>query len=206
MESYSTIAEKASGEFVEKKSRFIGTICPVSTETEAVESINAFRGQYWDATHNCYAYMLREGNLMRYSDDGEPKGTAGMPILEVVRREALSDILVVVTRYFGGTLLGAGGLVRAYARGAKLAVDAAERVEMCECVCFSLATPYPMYERVLKLIEDYPVHIKDTVFSDMVTLQIRMREDGFDRFSGEITELSSARVSPQVISREFAAI
>ena len=135
---YKTVKKGAYDEFVEKKSRFIGYVKPVTTEDEAIEFVNAVRKKHSDATHNCYAYIVRENNIMRYSDDGEPAGTAGMPILDVLRKEDLTDVCVVVTRYFGGTLLGTGGLVRAYTKGAQVGLDAAERIEKLFCNIYSM--------------------------------------------------------------------
>ena len=132
-QEYTTIYSPAEDEFVERKSRFIGHIAPVQTEEEAQAFIAQIRQQHRDATHNTYAYILRSG-IKRYSDDGEPQGTAGVPMLECVEKEGLVDVAVVVTRYFGGILLGAGGLVRAYSHGAKIAVDAAQRKLMTTCV------------------------------------------------------------------------
>ena len=129
MENYKTVKNDANAEFIEKKSRFIGYCRPVKSQDEAVNFINEIRSIHRQATHNVYAYILREDNIMRYSDDGEPAGTAGVPVLEVLKKENLTDIAVVVTRYFGGVLLGAGGLVRAYGKSAKLGVDAAVRIE-----------------------------------------------------------------------------
>jgi len=148
MESYDTVISPEMAEFTEKKSRFIGAISPVADESVARAFIDERRNIHREANHNCYAYIIRDGNTLRYSDDGEPSGTAGLPILEVLRREGLWNVAVVVTRYFGGTLLGAGGLVRAYTHGAKIAVDAAKRVTMCPCTLFMLETDYPIYERV----------------------------------------------------------
>ena len=121
---YKTIARRCEARFIEKKSEFIGYLCPVQTEEQAVAFIEEIRAMHRKATHNCYAYILRENNAARHSDDGEPGGTAGVPIYEVLRKEGLTDVCCVVTRYFGGVLLGAGGLVRAYTKGAKDAVDA----------------------------------------------------------------------------------
>ena len=126
MQEYTTILDRAEDEFVERKSRFIGAIAPVETEEEALDFIAQIKHQHRDATHNTYAYVLKNG-VKRYSDDGEPQGTAGVPMLDCLEKEGLVDVAVVVTRYFGGILLGAGGLVRAYSHGAKIAVDAASR-------------------------------------------------------------------------------
>ena len=123
-DAYRTVRHRASAEFIERKSRFIGHICPVQTQEEAVAFIQEQKSKYWDATHNVYAYVLREGQTRRYSDDGEPQGTAGIPVLDVLLKEELTDCVVVATRYFGGILLGTGGLVRAYGHTSKIAVDA----------------------------------------------------------------------------------
>ena len=124
MNEYFVPASDASAEFIERKSRFIGTIWKVETEEEALAHIKEMNEKHRDATHNVYAYIIKENNIMRYSDNGEPQGTAGMPTLEVLRREGITNVLCVVTRYFGGILLGAGGLVRAYAHSAKIALTA----------------------------------------------------------------------------------
>ena len=125
---YKTVKIESSDEFTEKRSRFIGYVKPVKTEAEATEFINSIRSKHWDARHNVYAYSLREGNIKRYSDDGEPSGTAGMPVLDVITKNEVYDVCVVVTRYFGGVLLGTGGLVRAYSQGSKIALEAGQVV------------------------------------------------------------------------------
>ena len=117
MTEYITVKNSGEDEFVEKRSRFIGYCKPVKTQDEAVSFINEIRSKHWDATHNVYAYVLSDGQIMRYSDDGEPQGTAGVPVLDVIKKMGIVDVVVVVTRYFGGIMLGAGGLVRAYSKG-----------------------------------------------------------------------------------------
>ena len=143
---YRTILNEASDEFIERKSRFIGYIKPVTTQEDAVSFINEIKSKHWDATHNVYAYILRDGQIRRYSDDGEPQGTAGIPVLDVLQKEGLTDCVVVVTRYFGGILLGGGGLVRAYSHAAKLAVDAAGVIKMSMCVRAECECDYGYYE------------------------------------------------------------
>ena len=142
---YKTIARRCEARFIEKKSEFIGYLCPVQTEEQAVAFIEEIRAMHRKATHNCYAYILRENNAARHSDDGEPGGTAGVPIYEVLRKEGLTDVCCVVTRYFGGVLLGAGGLVRAYTKGAKDAVDAAQIKCMAEAVKLAVTVDYGLY-------------------------------------------------------------
>ena len=133
MKEYRTVSQEAKEEFTEKRSRFIGWIKPVKTEEEAIEYINAIKSQHWDAKHNVYAYSLREGQISRYSDDGEPQGTAGVPVLEVLTHSGVTDAVIVVTRYFGGILLGTGGLVRAYSHAASIALKSAGVVIMRPC-------------------------------------------------------------------------
>ena len=130
MSDYLTLRKESSDEFIEKRSRFIGYAKPVTTQEEAMDFINAIRAKHWDATHNVYAYVLRDGQSRRYSDDGEPSGTAGVPVLDVLLKENITDCVVVATRYFGGVLLGAGGLVRAYSHTSKIAVEAAGIMKM----------------------------------------------------------------------------
>lgn len=148
-------ASYGEDKFEEKRSKFTGRLWHVETAEEAVAKIKEMRETYWDATHNCYAYILREGNVMRYSDDGEPQGTAGMPILEVLRHENLTDCVCVVTRYFGGILLGTGGLVRAYTQGAQVAVAAAGVQRMSLYTVALIACPYNLYEIILHLLPDH---------------------------------------------------
>ena len=147
MDEYLVPTAFGEDEFYEKKSHFIGRVWPVETEEEALEKIQAMKKQHYDATHNCWAYIIKDG-AVRFSDDGEPGGTAGMPMLQVLQREGLYNIVCVVTRYFGGILLGAGGLVRAYTKGAKIAVDAAGKSMKRVWTVVYLPCPYPFYERV----------------------------------------------------------
>lgn len=147
VKSYRTVAREAREMMIERKSRFISTVRPVKTESEALELISQMRSEYYDATHNVYAYIIGDGNIMRYSDDGEPSGTAGVPVLEVLRKEGLIDVAVVVTRYFGGIMLGAGGLVRAYGSSAKLGVDAAKIVTRTLCDIVKVSCDYTLSAR-----------------------------------------------------------
>ena len=132
----------AADEFIEKKSRFIGSCRPVQTEEEALDFIAKLKSQYWDASHNVYAYILREGNIARFSDDGEPQGTAGIPVIDTLKKAGVVDAVVVATRYFGGILLGGGGLIRAYSHTASIALAAAHKITMRECLLLSLSCDY----------------------------------------------------------------
>ena len=148
MEDYKTVQDYGEAEMIERKSRFIGYCRPVKTQEDAIDFINEIRAQHRQATHNVYAYVLRDNNIMRYSDDGEPAGTAGVPVLEVIKKEGLTDVAVVVTRYFGGILLGAGGLVRAYGKSAKLGIDAAVRIEKVYCSLYLIRCDYSTYGKL----------------------------------------------------------
>ena len=176
MESSSNILYKGGqGEIVEKKSRFIANIFPVKTEEEALEKITAMRKKYYDARHNCFAYIIGENReTERCSDDGEPSGTAGRPMLDVLLREDIHNVAVVVTRYFGGTLLGTGGLVRAYTAAASGALQSAELVTMRLVVDCSVRLPYALFEQAQRVVSASGAKLSDPVFDDAVTLQWRM--------------------------------
>ena len=202
--SYRTVAAPARDEFIEKKSRFIGHIAPVQTEEEAVAFIGSIRAQHREATHNVYAYILRQNQLSRFSDDGEPQGTAGRPVLEVIQREGLVDVAVVVTRYFGGILLGAGGLVRAYAQGAKTAVDAAQVQNMHPAAVIELDMGYDLYGKVTYILPRHQVLTMDSDFGEGVRLRLLCKKERLAALTGELTELSAGTVSPFLVEEKFA--
>ena len=189
--------------FEEKRSKFTGRLWRVETAEEAISRIKEMRETYWDATHNCYAYILREGNVMRYSDDGEPQGTAGMPILDVLRHEQLENCLCVVTRYFGGVLLGTGGLVRAYTKGAQIAVAAAGVQRMSLFSVALIACPYNLYEMVLHLLPDYDCAVEQTDFGADVTLTVTLPAGGEERLSGALAEATAGQVYAEVMETRF---
>lgn len=172
---YKTISERCEARFVEKKSEFIGYLSPVKTEEEAVAFINEIRAMHRKATHNCYAYILRENSTARHSDDGEPSGTAGVPIYEVLRKEELCDVACVVTRYFGGIMLGAGGLVRAYTRGAKDAVDAAKIKVMAEAAKAEITVDYSLYGRLPQIFAEFDARTESEDFADTVKVTVYVR-------------------------------
>ncbi|MCR5485384.1 MAG: IMPACT family protein [Clostridiales bacterium] len=206
MEKYKTILSPASDEFVERRSRFIGNIKPVSSSEEAIAFINDIKSKYWDATHNVYAYVLREGQTRRYSDDGEPQGTAGMPVLNVLLKEELTDCVVTVTRYFGGVLLGAGGLVRAYSHGAKIAVDAGKIITVSLCDILKIVSDYNFYGRLVPLVSEYGGKIEDTDFADGVTLTVKMPSDVSRAFDDKMFDLSNGRFKSEKIGEIFASV
>ncbi|MDD3192934.1 MAG: YigZ family protein [Oscillospiraceae bacterium] len=196
---YETVAGYASDEFIERKSRFIGHIAPVKNEDEALAFLARIRTGHREATHNVFAYILRESGIKRMSDDGEPQGTGGVPVLEVIEREGLTDVAVVVTRYFGGILLGAGGLVRAYSHGAKLAVDAAARRHMNPCTIMEMAFGYDWYGKIGYLLPRYNAQTMESDFGEAVRLKVMMRSDRVEAFQKELTELTAATVTPQML-------
>lgn len=195
-DAYLTIGGEGTDFFVEKKSRFIGAICPVKTEAEAQAFIHARTKAHWDAKHNVYAYVLDGGSVCRFSDDGEPQGTAGIPVLDVLRKEGLTDCAVVVTRYFGGILLGGGGLVRAYSHAAKLAVDAAGVVEMRRCAVGELVCDYAQYGWVPALLAEHGARLTQTQFEEHVTVGFSLPIPQREALLAALTERSAGGLEP----------
>lgn len=194
MEDFSTIKGFASDSFIEKKSEFIGYIAPVRTNEEAVEFINRIRSEHRKAKHNVYAYILREGNTSRYSDDGEPQGTAGVPVLDVLQKEGLTDVCCVVTRYFGGILLGGGGLVRAYSHSAKIAVDAAERMIMCSSYPVKITVDYDLYGKISYILPEFEVKVTDTDFGSDVTVSLLVKKAFADKLKEKMVDVTNGRL------------
>ena len=203
---YITIEGDGQDEFIEKKSKFIGYLAHVETEEEATAIINKKREEYWDASHNVYAYILRDGQIKRYSDDGEPQGTAGIPVLDVLQKEGLTDVCVVVTRYFGGIKLGGGGLVRAYSHGAKIAVDASFVKIMSPCTEVSFVADYGLYGKITYILPNYYAKTMESVFEDNVRLKLLLKDKYLDSFKKEITEISSGTVGISEENKYYAYI
>lgn len=206
MKEYKTVEKEGVDEFVEKKSRFIGHVKPVKTQQEATEFINLLKSKYWDATHNVYAYVLRENNICRSSDDGEPSGTAGVPVLDVLLKEQLVDVCVVVTRYFGGTLLGAGGLVRAYSHGSKIAVESGGIITMAPCKIMTVSVNYSFYDRMNILLADSGANVIESDFSDVVNIKFSIKADNKDVLADKLTQQSNGKYSLKEIGEEFAKV
>lgn len=198
---YKTIARRCEARFIEKKSEFIGYLCPVQTEEQAVAFIEEIRALHRKATHNCYAYILRENNAARHSDDGEPGGTAGVPIYEVLRKEGLTDVCCVVTRYFGGVLLGAGGLVRAYTKGAKDAVDAAQIKCMAEAVKLAVTVDYGLYGRLAQVFADFDARVEDERFADNVRIVLHIRAENSQKLTDKLVDVCNGAVSVEEIEK-----
>ncbi|MBQ9954915.1 MAG: YigZ family protein [Eggerthellaceae bacterium] len=194
---YKTIEGRAIAEIEEKKSRFIGHITHVDTEEEALAFLNEIRTTHRMARHNVYAYVLRGGRV-RYSDDGEPAKTAGMPTLEAIQHAGLVDVAVVVTRYFGGILLGTGGLVRAYTQATQAAIEAAQVVVVSRCVDIMLEVPYNLYEQVIRIAEGCEAKVRETDFGAEVMIGVRMLDGTQAPFLDKLTELTRGQAEPLV--------
>ena len=202
MKQFRVPYEPAESEFAEKRSRFIGHIWPVETEEEAQAHIKAMKSQYYDARHNCWGYLIGD-NIVRYSDDGEPQGTAGQPMLKVFQRENVTNVCCVVTRYFGGILLGAGGLTRAYSRSAKETLSAAGAATMGLWRQVRLHCPYPLLERVKLEIGTWGGLIDNTEYGADVTVTASMPEDGAEQLQDRLTELSAGGIILQVLGENY---
>ena len=204
MDEYLVPREYGEDEFIEKKSRFIGRIWPVETEEEALARIQEMKKKHYDATHNCWAYIIRDG-AVRFSDDGEPGGTAGMPMLQVLQREGLFNAVCVVTRYFGGILLGAGGLVRAYTKGAKIAVDAAGKSMKRVWTVLYVPCPYSFYERVRLEAEGFGGIVRKADFGAEVELELLFPEAKTQEFLDRLTDMTAGTVESMEIGQEYRA-
>ncbi len=192
---YLTISKEAQAEIEEKKSRFIATARPVTSEEEAYEFINGLKSKYWNATHNVYAYFICNENVQRkFSDDGEPSGTAGLPALDAIKKLGVEDAAVVITRYFGGTLLGASGLVRAYGKAAAMGIEAAGIVKQQLCVEAIIALDYTFLGKVQAFLAAMRYKVKDIVYAQNVEIHIFIPVDEYDTFCAKLTEATNARV------------
>ena len=189
--NYYTVSEAAEASFIEKRSEFIGYIAPAATDDEAVGFINSIKAKHRKAKHNVYAYILRRDNISRYSDDGEPQGTAGIPVLDVLQKRGLTDVCMVVTRYFGGILLGGGGLVRAYSHAASLACDAAHIMNMCLCHRLRIVTDYGMYGKIAYILPNHETITVSSDFSDSVTIELLVLSDKLGALTDELTEITN---------------
>ena len=204
MDEYLVPTGYGEDEFIEKKSRFIGHVFPVESEEEALDKIQQMKKQHYDATHNCWAYVIKDGP-MRFSDDGEPGGTAGNPMMQVLQREQLYNVVCIVTRYFGGVLLGAGGLVRAYTKGAKIAIDAAGKSMKRVWTVLYVPCPYSFYERVKLEVAAFNGVIRDTQFGAEVELEILVAEPDTGRFLERLTDMTAGTLEAMEIGKEYRA-
>jgi uncharacterized YigZ family protein len=201
---FKTINSPAQAELIQKKSRFIAFTAPISSEHDAIDILNDIRHKHWNASHNVYAYILYQQNIRRFSDDGEPQGSAGMPVLDVLQREQLFDCITVVTRYFGGTLLGTGGLVRAYSGAARLAIDESKIITKRLCYEYTFSCEYNVYSAIQTLFFQTECRILNTNFSDNIELDILVPESHESTFLKGISEITFGKVLPKKIEELFS--
>ena len=203
MEAYTTIRREGVFEYEDRKSIFIGTAVPVSTEQDALAFIAFIKKKYPDARHHVYAYVLRENSTMRFSDDHEPQGTAGMPVLDAIRKNGCTDTAVVVIRYFGGTLLGTGGLVRAYSAAAVGALENAEIITYDIYTEIKLVVSYSDYQRITPIISECGFRVADTVYSESVVLNGRISRNKAESFINTVNEATSGRAKSEILQEIF---
>lgn len=202
-DSYRTVARESQTLMIEKKSKFISNVCPVDNEEDAIAYLNKIRSEYPDATHNVYAYVIDENNIFRYSDDGEPSGTAGMPVLDTIRKAGLVDVIVVVTRYFGGTLLGTGGLVHAYGASAKKGLLESQPVIRSLCDIVSARVDYTLVGKMQYKIASAGYMLEDTVYENEVTFKICCPIDKTQRLIDEITDLTNGKAVCELTDKKY---
>ncbi len=203
VEEYTTVSQFGVDEFIEKRSRFISYCKPVKTQEEAEEFIAEIRSKHWDARHNVFAYVLSENNIMRASDDGEPQGTAGVPVLDAIRKSGIVDVIVVVTRYFGGVLLGTGGLVRAYSHSAGLGLKAAKPVTMRLCTVCSVTCDYSRYGKLSSLIPSCGGVIDDSSFDSDAHITFHIRSDRLSEFQKQLADATCGDVEAQTDEERY---
>ncbi len=202
-EGYITVKQYAKFEYEDRKSQFIGEAIPVSDEKEAISFIEAVKKTYPDANHHVYAYVLRENSIMRFSDDREPQGTAGLPVLDVIRKNECVNVALVVTRYFGGTLLGTGGLVRAYTAAALGALENAQIIEYAVYSTVCMSVNYSDYGKVGSILSELDFRTDDSDFGSDIKITGRIKKSSLELLVKKITDATSARSSVNLIKEEF---
>ena len=206
LDIYKTIQKEAFGEFVERHSKFISYAKPVETEDDAISFINKIKTKHWDAKHNVYAYSLLKGSIMRYSDDGEPHGTAGVPVLDILKKNEVTNIVIVVTRYFGGILLGTGGLVRAYSNAAKLALDSAVVINMVSCFRAQLFCNYSLYGKISSILAELGAKIEESEFLDNVKIILYIEKKKLNILNDKLNEVSSGEIITKILEEKYTKI
>lgn len=206
MDIYKTVQDEAFSELVEKHSRFIGYANPVEKESDAISFIEKIKTKHWDAKHNVYAYSLLKDNVMRYSDDGEPHGTAGMPVLDILKKNEVTNTVIVVTRYFGGILLGTGGLVRAYTSVARLALDNAGIINMVSCFKIKLSCAYNLYGKVSSILIGLGSKIEESNFLDNVKIVFYIEKGKLNLLNNRLNDASSGAIKAEIVEEKYTAI
>ncbi|MDO5028386.1 MAG: YigZ family protein [Bacillota bacterium] len=203
---YRSILKNGQDQFEEKKSIFIGYSFPVENEDQALDLIAKIKEKHKDATHNCWAYVLGPKKMIqRFDDDGEPSGTAGLPILEVIKREDLTNIVLVVTRYFGGTLLGSGGLIRAYSKGAKIAIDAGQIVDMAPYKLMAYNYDYVHHGKIMNLIETQGYKLIEAIYTDKVEIHLLLAKKRVDNLSKSLLNITSGQLTSRLLEERIEA-
>ena len=203
MKSYTTVQYSSIFEYEDRKSLFIGEAAPVSCEADALDFIAGIKKKYSDANHHVYAYILRENSIMRFSDDREPQGTAGMPVLDIIRKNGCTDTVIVVTRYFGGTLLGTGGLVRAYGAAALGALEKANIITYDIYCTLKITVSYSDYQKIMPAISELRFRCSDTDYSDNIDITGKSKKTDSDFFVNQLTEITSGRAKCKFICESF---
>lgn len=202
-ERYKTVAAESETLIVEKKSKFISHVKPAANEAEALAYLSEIRSRYPDARHNVYAYVIEENNIFRYSDDGEPSGTAGMPVLDTIRKSGIVDVAVVITRYFGGTLLGTGGLVRAYSASAKKGLEASGIIIRTMCDIISVRVSYDLAGKLQYAFLAAGTDVENTLYENDVTFLIGSPQSETERIMAKLTDLTGGRAVMKIINRKY---
>src|SRR5690554_2435048 len=206
-ETYSTIARRGADEFIVNKSRFIGYAAPVTTEDQALEFIQEIKTKHKDATHNVSAYVLGlDSNIQRFNDDGEPSGTAGIPALEVLKKEDLRNTVVVITRYFGGIKLGGGGLIRAYTKGAKIAIEASVMVTMEKFSLLRMAISYTAYGKVENYFMENGYVPEKVDYLQDVNIEMYVKNEHLDRFLGDMLDMTSGDLDHTIVEEKYLPV
>ena len=200
---YKTVARESETLLVEKKSKFISHVRPAATEAEALEYLAEIRSRYADARHNVYAYVIDENNIFRYSDDGEPSGTAGMPVLDTIRKSGLVDVVALITRYFGGTLLGTGGLVRAYSGSAKMGIEKSGIIIRTMSDIISARVSYDLVGKLQYTLANDGFTVEDTVYENDVTFFISSPVSDTDRLMARIVDITGGRAELEKVARKY---
>lgn len=203
MEGYITIKNRSYFEYEDRKSVFIGEAMPVSCEADALRFIESVKKRYPDARHHVYAYVIRENSTMRFTDDHEPQGTAGMPVLDIIRKNGCTDVVIVVTRYFGGTLLGTGGLVRAYTAAALGALENGEIIRYDIYTEAELSVSYSDYGKITSVLDSLGFRIEESLYDVGITVRGRIISSSFDELSSALTEATAGRIEIKKLGEEF---
>lgn len=206
MLEYTTVKHEGRSTFEDRKSIFIGNALPIKNESEGIDFVKKIKSEYPDARHNVYAYVTRDNSTMRYSDDGEPQGTAGMPVLDVIRKTGCTDVAIVVTRYFGGILLGTGGLVHAYTEAARLALLDSAIITLKMHDIYKINCGYSEYSKIKFKIDTLNYRMSDVNFSDNVDFLVAVPESESEKFKKDLTELSAGRSEISLLRKQFDAL